>query len=170
MTACLGVSALLWDSGFGKLAAFNDEFELSGASSEEEILFGIAVVALQIGALVLILSDRWMWLGAIALIGLGVLTFPGAQPWHASEAAFVSTWAIAKHLSVFAVFILVAGMSSIRSDAKREQQAGRLPELSWRQMVLAEEVGSRYGRPRPENPGNIFDKFYSSLPGNTANG
>lgn len=169
LIAYLSVSALLWDSGFGRLAAFNDAFDLAGAgSSEAEDLFGIAVIALQSGALVLILSDRWMWLGAVALAGLGVLTFPGTQPLPASDLAVVSSWAIAKHLSVFVGFVLVVGLASVRHGARSDEEAASLPELSWRQAVLIGEGGSRHERSRSQHSRNAFGR--SNLTGNAANG
>jgi transmembrane protein len=168
----LGIAILLWDSGFGRLAAFNNGIEAASLDHlEQDVLFGFAVILLQVGALALIMTDRWIWLGAITLGGLGILTLPGSQPWFPSGAAFENFWAIAGHLSIFFIFIFATILSgSIRRGMKMRETTSGMPELSWRRMVLADEDGLRHDLQARQSTQGIIDRFYNHLHGNAANG
>jgi hypothetical protein len=159
------MTVVLWDSGFGKLAAFDNNFEATTTAFwEEEALFVFATIVVQVIGLGLMLTDRWMWLGTIALAGLAVLTVPGSKTWISMDEGAWNVWAAAEHLSAFAIFILAVILSSlIRNGMKLPDQLVQMPELSWRQMVLAEEFGSHSGRHVRRHSQRVFDRFYANL-------
>lgn len=157
--SCVGLTILLWDSGFGRLAAFDNDFAATAAAFlEQEALFVLAIIVVQMTGLVLMMTDRWMWLGTIALAGLALLTVPGTRPWLFLDENGGNLWAAVEYLSVFAVFLLAPILSAlVRTGMNTPEHSFQRPELSWRQMVLAQEVGSRSGRRARRHLPRIFD-------------
>ncbi|MFC4173080.1 hypothetical protein ACFOYU_13580 [Microvirga sp. GCM10011540] len=166
------MAALFWDSGFGRLAAFNIEVETGGADSlGQEVLFGFVVIIVQMGGLALIMTDRWNWLGAVAFAGLALLSIPGSQPWASHEAIAGDLWAVARHLAIFMVLIMMIVLSpAIRKESRIHELAQPMPELSWRQMVLVEEGGSLFRNRLAQGSQKFFDRFYDNLHSNALKG
>ncbi|RDI54863.1 hypothetical protein [Microvirga subterranea] len=157
--SCAGLTVLLWGSGFGRLAAFDSDFETTTASfAQAETLLIFAIIVVQLTGLLLMLSDRWIWLGTVALAGLALLTLPGSRPWTPLEESGGSLWAAVEYLSAFAIFLLAPILSSlVRGSTAMPDPFAGASDHSWRQMVMVEEAGSRTVRLRRSSPHHIFD-------------
>lgn len=109
---------VFWTSGLAKLVDFN----ASAVLMED---FGLApgwavnalVLALQLGASLMIILDRGTWLAAGALASFTVLTVPIAHPfWTMSgEAAFRDLTVALEHVSVVGGLAMVAILSGRRA-------------------------------------------------------
>lgn len=143
--SCVGLTVLLWNSGFGRLAAFDNDFETTTASfAQTETLLIFAIIVVELTGLVLMLSDRWIWLGTVALAGLALLTLPGSRPWVPLEESGGSLWASVEYLSAYAIFLLAPVLSSlVRGSSAMPDPSAGAADHSWRQMVTVEGAGSR---------------------------
>ena len=111
VAARVALTLVFWSSGLAKL------FDFAGAVAEMErygvtpaVPMAIAVIAVQLGGSALVISGRYVWLGAGALGVFTVLTIPIAHAFWSmtGEAAFFEMLFAIEHISVIGGLMLVA--------------------------------------------------------------
>jgi transmembrane protein len=108
-----------WASGLGKLIDFQGGMaEMSHFGLEPAWAFNLATIVTQLGGSVLVIANRWAWLGAGALGVFTALAIPVAHDfWNRDEPARTVEFHFAMILiAVIGAFILAAVLS--RRDAK----------------------------------------------------
>lgn len=123
--AYLGLCAAYLQGGLAKLVDFPGaiaEMALFGLSPAP--LFAVAVIALELGASVMVLSGRLRWLGALGLAGFTLLaTGLALRYWElpAGQERFMAANAFFEHLGLVGGFLLVAWLDLVeRSSTNRE--------------------------------------------------
>lgn len=119
------LTLMFWLSGFAKLLDFNTalaEMERYGLSPAAPI--ALAVIFVQLAGSALVISGRYVWLGAGALGVFTLLTIPIAHAFWSTtgEAAFMELMFTIEHLSVIGGLVVVAILMRQPSPAK---EAGR---------------------------------------------
>lgn len=114
---------VFWSSGLAKL------FDFHGAMAEMEHFgvvpaapMAIAVIIVQLGGAALVISGRYVWLGAGALGVFTLLTIPIAHPFWTmtGEMAFLEMMFVFEHITVVGGLMVVAILGerlSVRSPA-----------------------------------------------------
>lgn len=102
---------MFWSSGLAKLIDFNagvGEMVLFGL--EPGWLFNIATIIVQIGGSLLIIFNRWTWLGAGALAVFTALTIPLAHNFWAMEEPLrtMEFYVVMEHITVIGALMVVA--------------------------------------------------------------
>ncbi|MGR9170322.1 DoxX family protein [Rhizobium sp. KDH_Rht_773_N] len=115
------LTLMFWSSGLAKLFDFNTalaEMERYGLSPAAPV--ALAVIFVQLVGSALVISGRYVWLGAGALGVFTVLTIPIANAfWGMSgEAAFLEMIFAVEHLSVIGGLVVVAILMRQSSPAK----------------------------------------------------
>jgi transmembrane protein len=103
-----------WASGLSKLIDFSGGVaEMAHFGLQPAALFNVAVIVTQLAGSALIITNRYVWLGAGALAVFTVLTIPIAHDfWNQTGPAAVTHLHFAsEHLSVIAGLILVTILS-----------------------------------------------------------
>ncbi|MGE6785014.1 DoxX family protein [Ensifer adhaerens] len=111
------LTLVFWSSGLAKLFDFETSVaEMEGFGLTPGWLFNTATLILQIGASVLIIFNRWVWLAAGALAVFTVLTIPIAHPFWMKEGeeAFRDMTVALEHVSVIGGLALVSILSRKR--------------------------------------------------------
>jgi len=116
------LTLVFWTSGLAKLIDFTGSAaEMESFGLHPGWLVNTATLALQIGASLLIILDRWTWLAAGALGVFTLLTIPIAHPFWARTGAeaFRDLTVAIEHVSVIGGLALAAVLSrrSMRSAA-----------------------------------------------------
>jgi uncharacterized membrane protein YphA (DoxX/SURF4 family) len=109
--ALLGLCAAYLQGGIVKLTNINGAVaEMNHFNLSPAMPFAIAVVALELGASVAILTGYWRWLGALALGAFTVAATFMANPYWAlgSPERFAAENAFYEHLGLAGGFLLVA--------------------------------------------------------------
>ena len=115
--ARLVLTFVFWSAGFGHLAEFEGSAaELASLGLRPEGLLNIVLIAtLLIGSL-LILLDRWLWLGCGILSGFLVVAIVLAHPfWTMQEPARTPHFRVAmEHVSLIGGFMMCAVAGRLR--------------------------------------------------------
>jgi len=102
---------MFWGSGLSKLIDFQTgTAEMAHFGLEPAALFNIAVIITQLGGSILIILNRWTWLGAGALAVFTVLTIPIAHSFWAMEEPFktIEFHVVMEHITVIGALMVVA--------------------------------------------------------------
>ncbi len=115
------LTLMFWSSGFAKLFDFNTalaEMQHYGLSPAAPI--ALAVIIVQLVGSALVISGRYVWLGAGALGVFTILTIPIAHAFWGmtGEAAFLEMMFAIEHLSVIGGLVVVAILMRQPSHAK----------------------------------------------------
>lgn len=111
------LTLVFWSSGLAKLFNFNaNAAVMEGFGLAPGWLFNAATLILQIGASLLIILNRYVWLAAGALAVFTVLTVPIAHPFwlKQGEEAFRDITVALEHVSVIGGLALVSILSRKR--------------------------------------------------------
>jgi transmembrane protein len=112
-----------WGSGLSKLIDFQGGVaEMASLGFEPAAGFNIAVIIVQLGGSLLIILDRWAWLGAGALAVFTALTVPLVHHFWSMQGpeAMVHFFFVAEHVSVIGGLMLVAILSRRTRTASTE--------------------------------------------------
>ncbi len=113
-SALLLVSRILltfvfWSSGIAKLVDFQGGLgEMAHFGLQPAWLFSILTIIVQLGGSLLVIVNRWTWLGAGALAGFTLLTIPLAHPFWTMQGdqATMEMYVAVEHISVIGALIL----------------------------------------------------------------
>ncbi|MET3793345.1 DoxX family protein [Aquamicrobium terrae] len=109
---------MFWSSGLSKLIDFNaGAGEMVHFGLEPGWLFNLATIIVQIGGSLLIIFNRWTWLGAGALAVFTVATIPIAHNFWVMEEPFktIEFLLVIEHISVIGALMVVA-YASVRKS------------------------------------------------------
>lgn len=109
---------MFWASGLAKLIGFQEGIaEMQHFGLEPAWLFNLATVIVQLGGSLLIILNRWTWLGAGALAVFTLLTIPIAHNfWDMPEPmATIEFYVVMEHISFIGALMVVA-YASIRKS------------------------------------------------------
>lgn len=103
---------MFWSSGIAKLIDFPGAVaEMQHFGVTPAVPMAIAVIILQLGGSALVISGRFVWLGAGALGVFTALTIPIAHAFWAmtGEMAFLDMMFVFEHVTVIGGLMVVAG-------------------------------------------------------------
>lgn len=110
-TARILLTYMYWGSGLSKLLDFNSGMaEMSHFGLEPAAAFNIAVIVTQLVCSVLIILNRWTWLGAGALAVFTALTIPIVHHFWTMEEPFktMEFYVVMEHISIIGALMVVA--------------------------------------------------------------
>jgi transmembrane protein len=102
---------MFWASGLSKLIDFNAGVaEMAHFGLEPAVAFNIATIVTQLGGSILIILNRWTWLGAGALAVFTALTIPLVHHFWTMEEPFKSIefYVVMEHITVIGALMVVA--------------------------------------------------------------
>lgn len=106
-----------WGSGLAKLIDFPGGVgEMRMFGLEPAVLFNIATIIVQLGGSALIISRRWVWLGAGALGVFTALTIPLVHAfWRLPEPQATTSFHTAtEHIGMIGALVLVSILAAVR--------------------------------------------------------
>jgi uncharacterized membrane protein YphA (DoxX/SURF4 family) len=112
--ARLGLTSAYWVGGLTKLFNFTDAVaEQAHFGINPPVLFAALTIAVELVGSALVISGKWLWLGAGALAVFTALATLIAHPfWNmAGHERFLATNAFFEHLGLIAAFVIVARRS-----------------------------------------------------------
>lgn len=112
---------MFWSSGLAKLIDFNGGLaEMSHFGLEPAWLFNTATIVVLLAASLLVIINRWAWLGAGALATFTVLTIPIAHSFWTMEEPIgtMEFHVVMEHITVVGGLLVAAYASAIRSNPK----------------------------------------------------
>ena len=112
-----------WGSGLSKLIDFESGVvEMASLGFEPAAGFNIAVIIVQLGGSLLVILNRWTWLGAGALAVFTTLTIPLVHHFWTMQGpeAMVHFFFVAEHVSLIGGLMLVAILSRRSTAAVAE--------------------------------------------------
>jgi transmembrane protein len=107
------LTLMFWSSGLAKLFDFNAALaEMAHYGLSPTAPIALAVIVVQLGGSALVISGRFVWLGAGALGVFTVLTIPIAHAFWGmtGEAAFLEMMFAIEHLSVIGGLAITAAL------------------------------------------------------------
>ena len=105
---------MFWASGLSKLIDFNAGVaEMAHFGLEPAVAFNIATIITQLGGSILIILNRWTWLGAGALAVFTALTIPIVHHFWTMEEPFktIEFYVVMEHITVIGALMVVAWKS-----------------------------------------------------------
>ncbi|OHV75710.1 DoxX family protein [Rhizobium sp. LCM 4573] len=105
---------MFWASGLAKLIGFDAGVaEMAHFGLEPATLFNIATIIVQLGGSLLIIFNRWTWLGAGALAVFTALTIPIAHNFWTMEEPIktIEFHVVMEHITVIGALMVVAWKS-----------------------------------------------------------
>ncbi|MBB4348120.1 MULTISPECIES: DoxX family protein [Rhizobiaceae] len=102
---------MFWASGLSKLIDFNAGVaEMAHFGLEPAVAFNIATIVTQLGGSILIILNRWTWLGAGALAVFTALTIPLVHHFWTMEEPFktIEFYVVMEHITVIGALMVVA--------------------------------------------------------------
>ena len=105
---------MFWGSGLAKLIGFDAGVaEMAHFGLEPATLFNIATIIVQLGGSLLIILNRWTWLGAGTLAVFTALTIPIAHNFWAMEEPIktIEFHVVMEHITVIGALMVVAWKS-----------------------------------------------------------
>lgn len=102
---------MFWASGLAKLIDFNGGVaEMAQFGLEPAVAFNIATIITQLGGSILIILNRWTWLGAGALAVFTALTIPLVHHFWTMEEPFrtIEFYVVMEHITVIGALMVVA--------------------------------------------------------------
>jgi transmembrane protein len=103
-----------WASGLAKLIDFQGGVaEMAHFGLEPAVAFNIATIITQLGGSLLVILNRWTWLGAGALAVFTALTIPIAHSFWTMEEPFktMEFHVVMEHITVIGAMMVVAWKS-----------------------------------------------------------
>jgi transmembrane protein len=116
-----------WGSGLSKLIDFQGGVaEMASLGFEPAPLFNIAVLIVQLGGSLLVILNRWTWLGAGALAVFTALTIPLVHDFWSmqGEEAMVHFFFATEHVTVIGGLMLAAILSRRSVPAPASHRSG----------------------------------------------
>jgi transmembrane protein len=120
-----------WGSGLSKLIDFQGGVaEMASLGFEPAPVFNIAVIIVQLGGSLLVILDRWTWLGAGALAVFTALTIPLVHHFWSMQGpeAMVHFFFVAEHVTVIGGLMLVTILSRRSVSAPAGNRSGTYAE------------------------------------------
>ncbi len=102
---------MFWASGLSKLIDFNAGVaEMAHFGLEPAVAFNIATIITQLGGSILIILNRWTWLGAGALAVFTALTIPLVHHFWTMQEPFktIEFYVVMEHITVIGALMVVA--------------------------------------------------------------
>ena len=102
---------MFWASGLSKLIDFNAGVaEMAHFGLEPAVAFNIATIITQLCGSILIILNRWTWLGAGALAVFTALTIPLVHHFWTMEEPFktIEFYVVMEHITVIGALMVVA--------------------------------------------------------------
>ena len=102
---------MFWASGLSKLIDFNAGVaEMAHFGLEPAVAFNIATIITQLCGSILIILNRWTWLGAGALAVFTALTIPLVHHFWTMEEPFktIEFYVVMEHISIIGALMVVA--------------------------------------------------------------
>lgn len=102
---------MFWASGLAKLIDFNGGVaEMAHFGLEPAVAFNVATIITQLGGSILIILNRWTWLGAGALAVFTALTIPLVHHFWTMEEPFktIEFYVVMEHITVIGALMVVA--------------------------------------------------------------
>ncbi|WP_312402569.1 DoxX family protein [Rhizobium sp.] len=102
---------MFWASGLSKLIDFNAGVaEMAHFGLEPAVAFNVATIITQLGGSILIILNRWTWLGAGALAVFTALTIPLVHHFWTMEEPFktIEFYVVMEHITVIGALMVVA--------------------------------------------------------------
>lgn len=102
---------MFWGSGLSKLIDFNAGVaEMAHFGLEPAVAFNVATIITQLGGSILIILNRWTWLGAGALAVFTALTIPIVHHFWTMEEPFktIEFYVVMEHITVIGALMVVA--------------------------------------------------------------
>lgn len=102
---------MFWGSGLSKLINFDAGVaEMAHFGLQPATLFNVAVIVTQLGGSILIILNRWTWVGAGALAVFTALTVPIAHSFWAMQEPFktIEFHVVMEHITVIGGLMVVA--------------------------------------------------------------
>ena len=109
-----------WGSGLSKLIDFQGGMaEMSSVGLEPAMVFNIAVIIVEVGGSLLVILNRWTWLGAGALAVFTVLTIPMVHHFWTmqGEEAMIHFFFATEHVSLIGGLMVVSILSRSQTIA-----------------------------------------------------
>ncbi|MBD0416529.1 DoxX family protein [Oryzicola mucosus] len=109
---------MFWASGLAKLIDFDAGVaEMAHFGLEPAVFFNVATLAVQLVGSVLIILNKWTWLGAGALAVFTALTIPIAHNFWAMEEPMktLEFYVVMEHITVIGALMVVA-YASVRKS------------------------------------------------------
>lgn len=110
---------MFWSSGLAKLIDFNGGLgEMVRFGLEPAWLFNVATILVVLGGSVLVVVDRWAWVGAGALAVFTALTIPIAHNFWAMEEPLktMEFHVVMEHITVVGALLVVIHASATRKS------------------------------------------------------
>ena len=117
----LVLTFVFWSAGLGHLANFQGSAaELASIGLRPEAFLNVVLIATLLVGSLLILFDRWLWLGCGILSGFLVVAIVIAHPfWKMEEPAHTMNFRVAmEHISLIGGFMILAVAGRLR-DLRR---------------------------------------------------
>ena len=102
---------MFWASGLAKLIDFNAGVaEMAHFGFEPAVAFNVATIITQLAGSILIILNRWTWLGAGALAVFTALTIPLVHHFWTMEEPFktIEFYVVMEHITVIGALMVVA--------------------------------------------------------------
>lgn len=114
-----------WGSGLSKLIDFDGGVaEMAQFGLEPAVAFNVAVILVQLGGSLLVILNRWTWVGAGALGVFTALTIPIVHHfWSMTEEPFrtIAFHTAAEHVGMIGALVVVAILSARPRTQARAQ-------------------------------------------------
>lgn len=120
--ARVALTFMFWSSGLAKLLDMETGLaEMRHYGLEPAILFYWATVVVVLGGSLLVILDRWTWLGAGALAVFTLLTIPIAHDFWTMEEPFrtIEFHVVMEHITVVGGLLVAIYASAIRKGGVR---------------------------------------------------
>lgn len=105
------LTSMFWGSGIGKLVDFPAALgEMTHFGLNPPAVFAVATIIVQLVGSLLVILNRWTWLGAGALAVFTLLTIPIAHNFWAMEEPFktIEFYVVTEHISIIGALMVVA--------------------------------------------------------------
>jgi len=105
------LTSMFWGSGIAKLLDFPAALgEMTHFGLNPPAVFAVATIIVQLVGSLLIILNRWTWLGAGALGVFTLLTIPIAHNFWAMEEPFktIEFYVVTEHISIIGALMVVA--------------------------------------------------------------
>lgn len=105
------LTSMFWGSGIGKLVDFPAALgEMTHFGLNPPAVFAVATIIVQLVGSLLVILNRWTWLGAGALAVFTLLTIPIAHNFWVMEEPFktIEFYVVTEHISIIGALMVVA--------------------------------------------------------------
>jgi transmembrane protein len=116
------LTLMFWSSGIPKLIDFHGTIgEMTEFGLNPPVLFAIGTIAVQIGGSLLVILNRWTWLGAGALGVFTAMTIPLAHNFWAMQEPMRTSefYVVMEHLSIIGAMMVVSWKAQDKVNAPK---------------------------------------------------